>query len=102
MPWHINNLTGIPTVDRCSQTKTTYKDALKYENIIIYKKKNKHKTKKKKLKICLILHNWCLVYVQDFKSNKFLKNKTKQTQKHIEAYTKYKTYIRAEAAKRKR
>lgn len=46
MPWHINNLTGIPTVDRCSQTKTTYKDALKYENIIIYKKKN-NKTKKK-------------------------------------------------------
>lgn len=30
------------------------------------------------LKICLILHNWCLVYVQDFKSNKFLKNKTKR------------------------
>lgn len=30
------------------------------------------------LKICLILHNWCLVYVQDFKSNKFLKNKTKK------------------------
>lgn len=46
MPWHINNLTGIPTVDRCSQTKTTYKDAFKYENIIIYKKKN-NKTKKK-------------------------------------------------------
>lgn len=47
MRWHINNLTGIPTVDRCSQTKTTYKDAFKYENIIIYKKK---KTKKKKAK----------------------------------------------------
>lgn len=45
---HINNLTGIPTVDRCSQTKTTYKDAFKYENIIIYKKKKK--TKKKKAK----------------------------------------------------
>lgn len=48
MPWHINNLTGIPTVDRCSQTKTTYKDALKYENIIIYKKKNNIKQKKEK------------------------------------------------------
>lgn len=64
--------------------------------------KRKITKQKRKLKICLILHNWCLVYVQDFKSNKFLKNKTKQTQKHIEAYTKYKTYIRAEAAKRKR
>lgn len=72
---HINNLTGIPTVDRCSQTKTTYKDAFKYENIIIYKKKKKQI--RKKLKICLILHNWCLVYVQDFKSNKFLKNNNK-------------------------
>lgn len=50
MPWHINNLTGIPTVDRCSQTKTTYKDALKYENIIIYKKKtNKTKNKAKNM-----------------------------------------------------
>jgi len=48
--------------------------------------KRKHEIRKifKYKKICLILHtttNWCLVYVQDFKATKFLKNnsETKRT-----------------------
>lgn len=40
------------------------------------RKQNKKLEKYLKIKICLILHtttNWCLVYVQDFKATKFLK-----------------------------
>lgn len=45
MQWHINNLTGIPTVDRCSQTKTNYKET---------KNKNK-KILNKTMKISLFI-----------------------------------------------